>query len=67
MKTNVLTSYLRDPNAAQYGYDRFVFDSKDSKNEEVLKSMDQFLLENKNTKDKVIKDSGAVLADAKKE
>ena len=40
MKTNVLTSYERDPSAAQFGYDRFIFDVKNSKSEEVLKSMD---------------------------
>ena len=60
MRTEILTSYKRDPSAAQYGYDRFVFDIKDTKKDEVLKSMDQFLLEKSNNKYKVIRANGAV-------
>ena len=65
MKAKVLTSTTRDPNAAQYGYDRFIFDlsnqpgdyHKEGVVEEVNRDMRSFLEERAGSKDVVLKDN----------
>ena len=55
MPTTVLTSVTRHPNSNQFGYDKFIFDIKDSKKEEQFKNMNQFLRDMKAYQDKVLK------------
>ena len=66
MKAKVISSTTRDPNAQQYGYDRFIFDLSNSPGdyhkestmiEEVNRDMKSFLEERSGSKDVVLKDS----------
>ena len=60
MQTKVLISEKKDANG------EYIFDAKDSKSEEKLQTMENFLTERAQNKDKVIRDHGAVTADGKK-